>query len=64
MIVLKFGGTSVQNREVIDQALTIAEKQLMRATPPVASAWEDTINRTDRGHSKKRRLGRLKGPPL
>ncbi len=45
MIVLKFGGTSVQNREVIDQALTIAEKQLMRAPLLVASAMGKTTDK-------------------
>ncbi len=38
MIVLKFGGTSVQNAEMIDKALDIAESHLDRAPVLVASA--------------------------
>jgi len=38
MIVLKFGGTSVQNAEMMDKSLAIAEAQLQRAPVLVASA--------------------------
>jgi len=38
MIVLKFGGTSVQNAEMIDKALDIAKSHLGRAPVLVASA--------------------------
>jgi len=38
MIVLKFGGTSVQNAEMMDKSLAIAEAQLPRAPVLVASA--------------------------
>jgi len=38
MIVLKFGGTSVQNAEMIDKALDIAKSHLDRAPVLVASA--------------------------
>ncbi|MCX7039311.1 MAG: lysine-sensitive aspartokinase 3, partial [Spirochaetes bacterium] len=38
MIVLKFGGTSVQNAEMMDKSLAIAEAQLARAPVLVASA--------------------------
>ena len=38
MIVLKFGGTSVQNAEMMDKSLAIAEAQLERAPVLVASA--------------------------
>jgi aspartate kinase len=45
MIVMKFGGSSVQNREMIDQALTIAEKQLNRSPVLVASAMGKTTDK-------------------
>jgi aspartate kinase len=38
MIVLKFGGTSVQNAETIDKALAIAESRLSKAPVVVSSA--------------------------
>jgi aspartate kinase len=38
MIVMKFGGTSVQNAEMMDATLTIAEHQLDRSPVLVASA--------------------------
>src|SRR5271157_3710895 len=38
MIVLKFGGTSVQNAEMMDATLSIVEKQLERAPVLVSSA--------------------------
>jgi aspartate kinase len=38
MIVLKFGGTSVQNAEMMDATLSIAERQLDRAPLLVSSA--------------------------
>jgi aspartate kinase len=38
MIVLKFGGTSVQNAEMMDKTLQIAEKQIQRGPVLVSSA--------------------------
>ena len=38
MIVLKFGGTSVQNAEMMDATLSIVEEQLERAPVLVSSA--------------------------
>jgi len=38
MIVMKFGGTSVQNAEMMDATLSIAEKQIDRAPVLVSSA--------------------------
>ena len=38
MIVLKFGGTSVQNAEMMDATLSIVEQQLERAPVLVSSA--------------------------
>jgi aspartate kinase len=38
MIVLKFGGTSVQNAEMMDKTLEIAEKQIQRGPVLVSSA--------------------------
>jgi aspartate kinase len=38
MIVLKFGGTSVQNAEMMDKAITIAADQIQRGPVLVASA--------------------------
>ena len=38
MFVLKFGGTSVQNAEMMDKSLTIAADQIQRGPVMVASA--------------------------
>ena len=38
MIVLKFGGTSVQNAEMMDATLSIVERQIDRAPVLVSSA--------------------------
>ena len=38
MVVLKFGGTSVQNAQMMDVTISIAERQLDRAPVLVASA--------------------------
>ncbi len=48
MIILKFGGTSVQNAEWIDKALDIAESALENAPVLVASATKGTTNALDR----------------
>ncbi len=45
MIVMKFGGTSVQNAEYIDKALDIAEKELNRSPLLVASAMGKVTDR-------------------
>ena len=45
MIVLKFGGTSVQNTEMIDSAISIAEKQLDRSPLLVSSAMGKTTDK-------------------
>ncbi|HUZ17797.1 MAG TPA: lysine-sensitive aspartokinase 3, partial [Spirochaetia bacterium] len=45
MIVLKFGGTSVGSREMIDRALDIAGSYLDRAPVLVASAMSKTTDR-------------------
>ncbi len=44
MIVLKFGGTSVQNADWIDNAIDITEKQLDRAPVLVSSAMGKTTD--------------------
>lgn len=45
MIVMKFGGTSVQNTEMIDKAIGIAAKQLDRAPLLVSSAMGKTTDK-------------------
>lgn len=45
MIVMKFGGTSVQNTEMIDSAIDIAENQLDRAPLLVSSAMGKTTDK-------------------
>ena len=45
MIVMKFGGTSVQNTEMIDSAISIAERQLDRAPLLVSSAMGKTTDK-------------------
>ncbi|MDC7124139.1 MAG: aspartate kinase [Spirochaetales bacterium] len=45
MIVMKFGGTSVQNTEMIDKAINIAEKQLDRAPLLISSAMGKTTDK-------------------
>ena len=45
MIVLKFGGTSVQNSEWIDKAIDIAEKQIKSAPLMISSAMGKTTDR-------------------
>ncbi|MBI9105358.1 MAG: lysine-sensitive aspartokinase 3 [Spirochaetales bacterium] len=45
MIVMKFGGTSVQNTEMIDNAISIAENQLERAPLLVSSAMGKTTDK-------------------
>ncbi len=45
MIVMKFGGTSVQNTEMIDKALNIAEKQLDKAPLLISSAMGKTTDK-------------------
>jgi len=47
MIVLKFGGTSVENAVRIDRILDIAESQLDRAPVLVSSAMGKTTNRIE-----------------
>ncbi|MBB6481016.1 lysine-sensitive aspartokinase 3 [Spirochaeta isovalerica] len=47
MIVLKFGGTSVENAERIDRILDIAEAQLDRAPVLVSSAMGKTTNKIE-----------------
>ena len=44
MIVLKFGGTSVQNANWIDKAINITEKQLNKAPVLVSSAMGKTTD--------------------
>ena len=44
MVVMKFGGTSVQNGEFIDRALDIAEKQLDSAPLLISSAMGKTTD--------------------
>ena len=45
MIVMKFGGTSVQNTEMIDCAISIAENQLQRAPLLISSAMGKTTDK-------------------
>ncbi len=45
MIVMKFGGTSVQNTEMIDCAIRIAEKQLDRSPLLISSAMGKTTDK-------------------
>ncbi|MDC7226699.1 MAG: lysine-sensitive aspartokinase 3 [Spirochaetales bacterium] len=45
MIVMKFGGTSVQNTEMIDSAISIAENQLERSPLLVSSAMGKTTDK-------------------
>ncbi len=45
MIVLKFGGTSIQSAEMIDQALAVAVEQLKLAPVMVCSAMGKTTDR-------------------
>jgi len=45
MIVMKFGGTSVQNTEMIDNAIKIAENQLERSPLLVSSAMGKTTDK-------------------
>ena len=45
MIVMKFGGTSVQNTEMIDSAIKIAENQLDRSPLLVSSAMGKTTDK-------------------
>jgi aspartate kinase len=44
MIVLKFGGTSVQNAEMMDATLSIVEGQLERAPVLVSSAMSNVTD--------------------
>ena len=44
MIVLKFGGTSVQNSEWIDKAIDIAEAQIESAPLMISSAMGKTTD--------------------
>ena len=54
MIVLKFGGTSVQNGEMMDATLSIAERQLERAPVLVSSAMSKV---TDQLQEIARKVG-------
>ncbi|MGO9310562.1 MAG: aspartate kinase [Spirochaetia bacterium] len=59
MIVLKFGGTSVQNPEMMDATLSIVEKQLERAPVLVSSAMSKV---TDQLQEIARLVGEGRGP--